>query len=54
MRIFSAEQGHTRVCGEAYYTYATAGNPRRTQFSGKKAIYGWTPITISTKCSWKV
>ena len=22
--------------------YAAAGNPRRTQSSGKKAIYGWT------------
>jgi len=44
MRIFPAEQGRTKVCGEAYYTYAAAGNPRRTQFSGEKAIYGWTLV----------
>ena len=45
MRIFPAEQDRTRVCGEAYYTYAAAGNPRRTQFSGKMAIYGWTIVS---------
>ncbi len=24
--------------------YAAAGNPRRTQSSGKKTIYGWTLV----------
>jgi len=42
MRIFFAGQGRTRVCGEAYFMYAAAGNPRRTQSSVKRAIYGWT------------
>ena len=42
MRIFFAGQGRTRVCGEAYFMYAAAVNPRRTQSNGKKAIYGWT------------
>jgi len=42
MWIFFAGQGRTRVCGEAYFMYAAAGNPRRTQSSGKKTIYGWT------------
>jgi hypothetical protein len=42
MRFFFAGQGRTRVCGEAYFMYAAAGNPRRTQSSEKKTIYGWT------------
>ena len=42
MRIFFAGQGRTKVCGEAYWSYAAAGNLRRTPASGKKAIYGWT------------
>ena len=48
MRIFFA--GHGRIpplggiCGEVYLMYAAAGNPRRTQSSGKKTIYGWTVI----------
>jgi hypothetical protein len=47
MRIFFAGQGRTRVFGEAYTKYAAAGNPRRTMFGGKKAIYGWTLIRKS-------
>ena len=42
MRMFFAGQGRTRVCGEAYFADAAAGNPRRTPPNGKKAIYGWT------------
>jgi hypothetical protein len=34
--------GRTRGCGEAHVVYVAAENPRRTQPSGKKAIYGWT------------
>jgi len=30
------------ICGEAYFMYAAAGNPRRTQASEKETIYGWT------------
>jgi len=26
---------------EAYFLYVEGGNPRRTQFIGKIAIYGW-------------
>jgi hypothetical protein len=44
MRIFFAGQGRTKVCGEAYFTYAAVGNLRRTPPRGKKAIYGWTLI----------
>jgi len=29
-----------RVFGEAYFLYAAAGNPRRTQIRAKSAIYG--------------
>ena len=39
---FFVEQGRTRLFGEAYLLYAAAGNPRRTQISGKMDIYGWT------------
>jgi hypothetical protein len=39
---FFAGQGRKRVCGEAYFMYAAAGNPRRTQASEKETIYGWT------------
>ena len=42
MRNFFVERGRTRVCGEAYSTYAAAGKPRRTPLGGKSAIYGWT------------
>ncbi len=42
MSNFFVEQGRTRVCGEAYSTYAAAGKPRRTPLGGKRAIYGWT------------
>jgi len=35
------EQGHTRVCGEAYMWYVAAENLRRTLLIGKRAIYGW-------------
>jgi hypothetical protein len=41
MRIFFVEQGRTRVCGETYFLYVAAGNPRRTQPGGEKTIYGW-------------
>ena len=41
---FFAGQGRTRVCGEAYFMYAAAGNPRRTPPSGKKTICGWTLV----------
>jgi hypothetical protein len=33
--------GQARVCGETYFLYVAAGNPRRTQPGGKKTIYGW-------------
>ena len=46
MRIFFVEQGRTRVYGEAYSMYVAAGNPRRTQFNGKKTIYGRTLICV--------
>ena len=29
--------------------YAAAGNPRRTQSSGKKTIYGWTLVSPKAK-----
>jgi phosphoribosyl-AMP cyclohydrolase len=41
MRCFCSDQGLTRVFGEAYFLYAAAGNPRRTQIRPKRAIYGW-------------
>jgi len=41
MSNFFDEQGHTRVCGEAYMWYVAAENPRRTLLIGKRAIYGW-------------
>jgi len=41
MNNFCSDQGRTRVFGEAYSLYAAAGNPRRTQIRGKRAIYGW-------------
>jgi hypothetical protein len=47
MWIFFVGQGRTRICGEAYSKYAAAGNPRRTQPSEKKTIYGWTLEVVS-------
>ncbi len=44
MSDFSAEQGRTRIFGEAYFLYAATGKLRRTPLSGKMAIYGWTLI----------
>ncbi len=41
MSNFCSDQGRTRVFGEAYFLYAAAGNPRRTQIRAKRAIYGW-------------
>ncbi len=41
MSNFFPDQGRTRVFGEAYFLYAAAGNPRRTQIRAKRAIYGW-------------
>jgi len=41
MSSFCSDQGRTRVFGEAYFLYAAAGNPRRTQIRAKRAIYGW-------------
>jgi len=41
MSNFCPDQGRTRVFGEAYFLYAAAGNPRRTQVRAKRAIYGW-------------
>jgi hypothetical protein len=41
MSGFFDEQGHTRVCGEAYMWYVAAENLRRTPLIGKRAIYGW-------------
>ncbi len=43
MRIFFAEQGRTRVYEEAYLEYVEEVNPRRTQLSGKIAIYKGEP-----------
>ncbi len=45
MRDFFDEQGRTRVCAEAYSTYAAGENLRRTPLIGKRTIYGWKPIT---------
>jgi len=44
MSDFFAEQGRTRVYGEAYFLYAATGEPRRTPLSGKIAISGRTQI----------
>jgi hypothetical protein len=33
---FAPRQGRTRVCGEAYFSYAAAGNSRRTTYRGKR------------------
>jgi len=44
MSYFGPDQGRTRVLGEAYFLYAAAGNPRRTQIRAKRAIYGWKPV----------
>ncbi len=41
MSNFCSDQGRTRVFSEAYFLYAAAGNPRRTQIRAKRAIYGW-------------
>ena len=41
MRNFFVEQGRTRVYKEAYFKYVEEVNPRRTQLSGKRAIYKW-------------
>jgi len=41
MSNFCSDQGRTKVFGEAYFLYAAAGNPRRTQIRAKSAIYGW-------------
>jgi len=41
MSNFCSDQDRTRVFGEAYFLYAAAGNPRRTQIRAKRAIYGW-------------
>ena len=38
--------GQARVFGEAYFLYAATGKPRRTPFSGKRAIYGWTIVKL--------
>ncbi len=38
--------GRTRICGEAYSVYVATGNPRRTPYSAKKTIYGWTLLVI--------
>ena len=46
MRIFFVGQGRTRVCGETYFLYVAAGNPRRTQPGGKKTIYGWKLVRL--------
>jgi len=46
MSIFCPDQGRTGVFGEAYFLYAPAGNPRRTQIRAKKAIYGWKIANI--------
>jgi hypothetical protein len=41
----------TRVCGETYFLYVAAANPRRTQPGGKKTIYGWKrPINPVRMC----
>ena len=45
MRIFSGEQGRTRVYNEAYCLYVEKVNPRRTQLGGKKAISGWKLVS---------
>jgi hypothetical protein len=39
MRIFYSDQGRTRVFGEAYFLYAAAVKPWRTQIRVKRAIY---------------
>ena len=36
------------VYAEAYVWYVAGENPRRTQFSGKMAICGWTLINETT------
>jgi hypothetical protein len=41
MSNFCPDQGRSRVYGEAYYLYAAAENPRKTQIRAKRAIYGW-------------
>ncbi|MFC1829263.1 hypothetical protein ACFL0O_06605 [Thermodesulfobacteriota bacterium] len=47
MSSFFDEQGRTRVCAEAYITYAAGGNPRRTLLIGKRTISGWTLEAVS-------
>ena len=42
MSNFFAEQGRTRVYAETDFMSVAGKNPRRTPFSGKMAIYGWT------------
>jgi len=51
MSNFCLDQGHTRVFGEAYFLYAAAGNPRRTQIRTKRAIYGWKLIKTAKEVS---
>jgi hypothetical protein len=46
MSGFFDEQGHTRVCGEAYMWYVAAENLRRTPLIGKRAIYGWKLVEV--------
>jgi len=41
MRNFFVEQVRTRVYEEAYLKYVEEVIPRRTQLSGKRAIYKW-------------
>jgi uncharacterized membrane protein YgdD (TMEM256/DUF423 family) len=46
MSNFFVEQGRKRFCGEAYSTYVATGKLRRTPLGGKRAIYGWTLVSV--------